>query len=85
MRQLLRKLWEDDRGSLQTTEWVFLATILVLGLVPGIIAVRDSLNKILTRAAFAACAGMGSSCCSACSIGFVNADQPSQAISNVCD
>src|SRR5262249_40062084 len=41
MRQLMR-LWEDDGGALIATEWVFVATILVLGSITGLVAVRQA-------------------------------------------
>ena len=40
MRPLLVKLWNDDRGSLQVTEWLFLATILILGIVVVVVVYR---------------------------------------------
>jgi hypothetical protein len=83
MHRLLLKLWNDDRGSLQVTEWLFLATILILGVIPGIVAVRNSLNSVLVRAAFAAAAGVSG--VSACSVGYVPAASPSSATSSVCD
>jgi hypothetical protein len=42
MRQVLVRLWRDDRGALLATEWVFMATILVIGVVTGLVAVRQS-------------------------------------------
>jgi hypothetical protein len=33
MRQLLRTLWADDRGALIAMEYLFVATILVIGIV----------------------------------------------------
>ncbi len=42
MRQLMRKLWKDDAGALIATEWVFVATILVLGSITGLVAVRQA-------------------------------------------
>lgn len=83
MRRLLRRLWDDDQGALQTTEWVFLATLLVLGLIPGIVAVRDALNVALTNSARLACAGMSG--CSVCSTASVQADQVSMADQSPCD
>lgn len=59
MRQLVLKFWKDDRGSLLVTEWVFLATILVIGIVPGIVAVRNSLNHALSESAKLAAHGLG--------------------------
>ena len=41
MRQLMR-LWKDDGGALIATEWVFVATILVLGSITGLVAVRQA-------------------------------------------
>ena len=62
MRRLFRKLWQDDDGALLATEWVFLATILVIGVIPGMVAVRDALNAALLKSA---CQLNSSSC--ACS------------------
>lgn len=42
MRKLLLKLWNDDQGALIATEWVFVATILVLGIITGLVAVRSA-------------------------------------------
>ncbi len=42
MRQLAIKLWKDDCGALIATEWVFVATILVLGSITGLVAVRQA-------------------------------------------
>jgi hypothetical protein len=43
MRQLMRALWKDDCGALIATEWVFVATILVLGSITGLVAVRQAI------------------------------------------
>jgi hypothetical protein len=42
-RNVLAQLWEDDSGALIATEWVFLATILILGVLVGMVAVRQAL------------------------------------------
>ena len=42
MRQLLLKFWQEDCGALIATEWVFVATILVLGSITGLVMVRQS-------------------------------------------
>ena len=42
MRHVLGKLWADDCGALIATEWVFVATILVLGVITGLVAVRNA-------------------------------------------
>src|SRR5262249_37766722 len=41
MRKMMLKLWADDGGALIATEWVFVATILVLGIITGLVAVRQ--------------------------------------------
>jgi hypothetical protein len=51
MRHLLRRLWADDCGALIATEWVFAATILVLGIIVGLIAVRQAVISELTELA----------------------------------
>jgi hypothetical protein len=43
MRNLLVKLWGDDGGALIAAEWVFVVTILVLGSITGLVAVRQAL------------------------------------------
>ena len=42
MRSLMLKLWKDDCGALIATEWVFVATILVLGSITGLVMVRQA-------------------------------------------
>src|SRR5262245_19296125 len=49
MRQMMLKLWNDDCGALIATEWVFVATILVLGIITGLIAVRQAVISELTE------------------------------------
>jgi len=50
MRQML-KLWNDDCGALIATEWVFVATILILGIITGLVAVRQAVISELTETA----------------------------------
>ena len=64
--QILNQLWDDDTGALYATEWVIIATILVIGIIPGIIAVRNSMNKALAHSAKKCCEGMEG--CSSCDI-----------------
>jgi Flp pilus assembly pilin Flp len=40
MRTLLLQFWRDERGALGV-EWAFIATLLVLGAVTGVIASRQ--------------------------------------------
>jgi hypothetical protein len=43
--KMLQKLWQDDCGALIATEWVFAATLLVLGVVTGLVATRNAVNS----------------------------------------
>jgi Flp pilus assembly pilin Flp len=52
--KLFRRLWDDDAGALLAVEWVVIATILVLGLIPGLIAVRQGVLSELVEFANAA-------------------------------
>jgi hypothetical protein len=45
MRSWLGELWKDDCGSLLVTEWVLVATILVLGILPTVISVRGRMHQ----------------------------------------
>ena len=44
MFNLMRRLWHDDGGALIATEWVFVATILILGLVVGLTAISRAVE-----------------------------------------
>jgi hypothetical protein len=43
MRQLISRLWTDDAGALLAVEWVFVATILIIGSITGLVAVRQAI------------------------------------------
>jgi Flp pilus assembly pilin Flp len=51
MKHLLAKLWNDDSGALIATEFLFIATILVIGIVVGLTSVRAAVNAELTNLA----------------------------------
>lgn len=53
MRNGFRQLWSDDRGALIATEWVFLVTILVIGLVVGLKSVQQAVVNELEEVASA--------------------------------
>jgi Flp pilus assembly pilin Flp len=48
MRKLLSRLWKDDGGAIIAMEWIFVATILVLGAITGLVAVRQAVLAELT-------------------------------------
>jgi hypothetical protein len=47
MTSILKRLWQDDRGFLMSTELVFLATITVIGILVGLVIWRDGLVQEL--------------------------------------
>jgi Flp pilus assembly pilin Flp len=49
MQHLLRNLWKDDAGALIASEFLFIATILVIGIVVGLTNVREAINAELTE------------------------------------
>ena len=51
MRNMWKKLWNDDGGALIATEFLFVATILVIGLVAGLGSLRSAINDELTELA----------------------------------
>jgi hypothetical protein len=44
MKQLLAKLWSDDCGALIAAEFLFISTILVIGIIVGLANVRAAIN-----------------------------------------
>jgi len=48
---MFRNLWRDDSGAIIATEFIFLASILVIGILAGITAVRDAVNAELADVA----------------------------------
>ena len=44
LRGLMEKLWADDAGALLATEYMTLGSIVVLGGVGGLTAMRDAVN-----------------------------------------
>ncbi len=49
---MLRNLWEDDAGStLVTSEILFIFAILMLGIITGLVALRQALISELTESA----------------------------------
>lgn len=42
MTNLLRRLWADDHGAVISTELVLVIGILIFGIIPGLVALRNS-------------------------------------------
>jgi Flp pilus assembly pilin Flp len=55
VKSLLKHAWHDDEGVL-TFEWILLVTLLTIGIVSGLTAVRDALIDELSDVAGAAVA-----------------------------
>ncbi len=51
MSGLIRKLWSDDNGALLASEFVFMATLLTIGTVTGLVAVRQAMLSELVETA----------------------------------
>lgn len=51
MSNMLKKLWSDDQGALIAMEFLFVATILVIGIIAGLTSVRSAVNAELTELA----------------------------------
>ena len=47
MKNSLRRLWADDRGAVISTELVLVIGILIFGIIPGLVALRNSINAAL--------------------------------------
>ncbi len=47
MTKLLARLWDDDRGAVISSELILVLGILVFGLIPGLVAMRNSVNAAL--------------------------------------
>jgi Flp pilus assembly pilin Flp len=49
MTAFFAKFWRDDTGALISAEYLFVATILVIGIVVGLTGLRNALNAELTQ------------------------------------
>ncbi len=51
MMRIALKLWNDDEGAIIAAEYLFVVTILVIGTIIGLAAVREAVNNELTEVA----------------------------------
>jgi hypothetical protein len=90
MRHLLNNLWNDDCGALIAAEFLFVATILVIGIIVGLVSVRNAVvhelvelgNAFLALSQGYSIAGL-SGCCSLTD-GSQAIDTPGLLIDPVC-
>lgn len=45
MKRMLTKLWRDDQGAVISSELVLVLGIGTFGVIPGLVALRDTVNK----------------------------------------
>lgn len=48
MSSLMRQLWADDDGAIISIEFILVVSILIFGIIPGLVALRNSVNAALT-------------------------------------
>jgi len=51
MKQLFARLWKDDAGAIIASEFLFVVTILVIGIIVGLANVRDAVVTELSELA----------------------------------
>jgi Flp pilus assembly pilin Flp len=44
MQSLMQRLWDDDCGAIISVEWILIVAILIFGLIPGLVALRNSID-----------------------------------------
>jgi Flp pilus assembly pilin Flp len=44
---LLSRLWNDDQGAIISVEWILIVAILIFGLIPGLVALRNSIDAAM--------------------------------------
>src|SRR5438132_9052890 len=90
MKHLMWNLWRDDAGAIIATEYLFVVTILVIGIVVGLAGLRDAINTELTElgnAILALSQGYtisGTSGCCASTDGSQAIDTPSTLVDPTC-
>lgn len=42
---MFKRLWGDDAGAVISTEYILISGVLVFGVAPGMVALRDSVNS----------------------------------------
>jgi Flp pilus assembly pilin Flp len=46
--KLFQQLWADDAAAILSTELILILAIVVFGIIPGLVAIRNSTNAALT-------------------------------------
>jgi len=66
------KFWNDDAGAVISTEYVLVGGVLVAGVVPGLVAARDSINRAYVNMGNAIVAAVPQATFSGLSLGGTN-------------
>jgi Flp pilus assembly pilin Flp len=48
MTNMLSRLWNDDQGAVVSVELLLIIGILIFGLIPGLVALRNSIDAAMT-------------------------------------
>jgi Flp pilus assembly pilin Flp len=49
MRRMLNRFWRDDEGAVISVELILVLSILIFGIIPGLVALRNSIIAALTN------------------------------------
>ena len=44
MKDLAKRLWADDSGAIISVEMILIIGVLIFGIIPGLVAMRNSIN-----------------------------------------
>lgn len=47
LRNLLQQLWLDDGGAIISVEWILFVSILIFGIIPGLVVVRNGIDSAM--------------------------------------
>jgi hypothetical protein len=47
MLSLMKRLWLDDDGAIISVEWILVVVVLLFGLIPGLVAVRNGTDATM--------------------------------------
>jgi hypothetical protein len=51
MLSLMKRLWNDDEGAIISVEWILVVVVLLFGLIPGLVAVRNGTDATMATIA----------------------------------
>lgn len=51
MANLLSRLWNDDQGAIISVEWLLIVSVLIFGLIPGLVALRNGIDASMATIA----------------------------------